>query len=78
VRGAAVWGVLKCRVRGDTSSRTSATDSAASTRGRATGTSRGVRSCSSSSVARTIGSAWNRSCMIPPCTAFPIATIAIP
>ena len=41
-------------------SRTGRVDFASAAQGRATATSRGVRSCSSSSVAWTIGSAWNR------------------
>ena len=41
-------------------------------------TSRGVRSCSSSSVAWTMGSAWNRARITPSSSASAMATIVMP
>ena len=57
VRGIASCGEVKRRRTGGTRSRTSAALFTSSARGRATSTSRGIRSWSSSSVASTIGSA---------------------
>ena len=51
---------------------------ASAAQGRATATSRGVRSCSSSSVAWTIGSAWNRARIAPSSSASAMATIVMP
>ena len=49
-----------------------------SARGWATETSRGVRSCSSNSVARTFGSSWNLLRMMPLSSTFAIATMVMP
>ena len=65
------------RRRGSRSS-TVALAPTSSARGWATATSRGVRSCSSSSVAWTIGSAWKRVRITPSSSALAIATIVMP
>ena len=65
MRGIASWGDVNRRRIGGTRSRTSAALLTSSARGRATSTSRGIRSWSSSSVASTIGSAWKRSTIDP-------------
>ena len=78
VRGIASCGEVKRRRTGGTRSRTSAALFTSSARGRATSTSRGIRSWSSSSVASTIGSAWKRSTITRSLRTLPRATSAIP
>ena len=76
--GVAPCAVVSRRPPGGSTSRTLAADFASAAQGRATATSRGVRSCSSSSVAWIIGSAWNRARIAPSSSASAMATIVMP
>ena len=76
--GVAPCAVASRRPPGGASSRTLAADFVSAAHGRATVTSRGTRSCSSSSVACTIGSAWKRARIAPSSSASAMATMVMP
>ena len=75
--GVAPCAVVSRRPPGGSTSKILAVDSAAA-QGCATATPRGVRSCSNSSVACTMGSAWNRARIAPSRSASAMATIVMP